>query len=44
MSIQAFPRVAAPAPDFYEDAVMPDKTFQKIRLSDYKGKWVVFFW
>ncbi|MBI4666430.1 MAG: peroxiredoxin [Nitrospinae bacterium] len=31
------------APDFSADAVMPDKTFKQIRLSDYRGKWLVLF-
>ncbi|TDJ50391.1 MAG: peroxiredoxin [Nitrospina sp.] len=35
--------VAKPAPDFEADAVMPDGTFKKIKLSDYKGKYVILF-
>ena len=31
------------APDFTADAVMPDNTFAKISLSDYRGKYVVLF-
>lgn len=33
------------APDFAAQAVMPDGTFQEIKLSDYRGKYVLlFFW
>jgi len=35
--------VSKPAPDFKEQAVMPDNTFAEISLSDYKGKFVVLF-
>jgi len=36
--------VAKPAPDFEAEAVMPDGTFKKIKLSDYKGKkYVILF-
>ena len=35
--------VAKPAPGFEADAVMPDGTFKKIKLSDYKGKYVILF-
>lgn len=31
------------APDFTADAVMPDGTFGKVTLSDYKGKYVALF-
>ena len=31
------------APDFAADAVMADGSFKTIKLSDYKGKWVVLF-
>jgi peroxiredoxin (alkyl hydroperoxide reductase subunit C) len=31
------------APDFKATAVLPDSTFKDIKLSDYKGKWVVLF-
>jgi alkyl hydroperoxide reductase subunit AhpC len=31
------------APDFKAQAVMADGTFKEIKLSDYKGKWVVLF-
>ncbi len=33
------------APDFAAQAVMPDGTFQEVKLSDYRGKYVMlFFW
>jgi alkyl hydroperoxide reductase subunit AhpC len=35
--------VTQPAPDFKADAVMPDGSFKEIRLSEYKGKYVVLF-
>ncbi|MFQ5481281.1 MAG: peroxiredoxin [Nitrospinaceae bacterium] len=35
--------VAQPAPDFTAQAVMPDGGFKEIRLSGYKGKYVVLF-
>ena len=35
--------VAKPAPDFTAQAVMPDGSFKEIKLSDYKGKYVVLF-
>ena len=35
--------VQKPAPGFTAQAVMPDKSFKEISLSDYKGKWVVLF-
>uniref|UniRef100_A0A3Q4AT96 thioredoxin-dependent peroxiredoxin n=1 Tax=Mola mola TaxID=94237 RepID=A0A3Q4AT96_MOLML len=31
------------APDFTAKAVMPDGQFQDLKLSDYRGKYVVFF-
>jgi alkyl hydroperoxide reductase subunit AhpC len=36
-------QVASPAPEFELDGVMPDGSIKKIKLSDYRGKWVVFF-
>jgi alkyl hydroperoxide reductase subunit AhpC len=37
--------VQQPAPDFTAQAVMPNKEFKQIRLSDYKGNYVLlFFW
>jgi len=36
-------RIGKPAPDFKATTVMPDGSFQDVSLSDYKGKWVVFF-
>ena len=35
--------VTNPAPDFKAQAVMPDGSFQELRLSDYKGKHVLLF-
>lgn len=37
--------VNKPAPDFKAQAVMADGSFKEIKLSDYRGKYVVlFFW
>ena len=37
--------VQQPAPDFKAQAVMPDKEFKPVSLSDYKGRYVLlFFW
>ena len=40
--------VGKPAPDFTAPAAFPSEDasdpIQKISLSDYKGKWLVFFW
>lgn len=36
--------IQQPAPGFTCTALMPDKEMQDISLSDYLGKWVVFFW
>lgn len=37
--------VQQPAPDFKAQAVMPNKEFNQISLSDYRGKYVLlFFW
>ena len=38
------PSIQAPAPAFTATALLPNKEFKDISLSDYKGKWVVFFW
>lgn len=35
--------VTREAPDFTAQAVMPNGTFQEVRLSDYRGKYVVLF-
>ncbi len=35
--------VSKPAPDFTAQAVMPDGSFKELKLSDYKGKYVVLF-
>lgn len=34
-------RVGGEAPDFEANAYVAGKGFQQVRLSDYKGKWVV---
>ena len=35
--------VAKPAPNFTAQAVMPDGSFKEIKLSEYKGKYVILF-
>jgi peroxiredoxin (alkyl hydroperoxide reductase subunit C) len=35
--------VTRPAPDFTAQAVMPDNQFREIKLSDFRGKYVVLF-
>ncbi len=35
--------VSRPAPEFEAQAVMPNSSFKQIKLSDYKGKYVVLF-
>ena len=35
--------VAKPAPDFTAQAVMPDGSFKEIKLSEFKGKYVILF-
>ena len=35
--------VSRPAPEFEAQAVMPSGSFKQIKLSDYKGKYVVLF-
>ncbi|CCQ92079.1 Peroxiredoxin-1 [Nitrospina gracilis 3/211] len=35
--------VAKQAPDFTAQAVMPDGSFKEIKLSDYRGKYVILF-
>jgi len=34
-------RVGAEAPDFEASAFIRDEGFRPVRLSDYKGKWIV---
>jgi hypothetical protein len=34
-------KVGGPAPDFEASAYVPNEGFNNIKLSDYKGKWVV---
>jgi len=38
------PSIQFPAPAFTSTALLPSKEFAEISLSDYAGKWVVFFW
>ncbi len=38
------PAIQQAAPQFTVSALMPNKEFKDISLSDYLGKWVVFFW
>ena len=35
--------VTQPAPDFTAQAVMPDNSFAELKLSDYRGKYVILF-
>ncbi len=35
--------VTTEAPDFTAQAVMPDNTFSELKLSSYRGKYVVLF-
>ena len=35
--------VQKPAPDFEATAVFPDGSFKQVKLSDYKGKYVVLY-
>lgn len=35
--------VQQPAPDFKAVAVMKDNSFKEVKLSDYRGKWVVLY-
>jgi peroxiredoxin (alkyl hydroperoxide reductase subunit C) len=35
--------VTKPAPDFAGTAVMPDNSFKELKLSDFRGKYVVLF-
>ncbi len=36
-------QIGQKAPDFAAQALMPDGSFKEVKLSDYKGKWVVLF-
>ncbi len=36
-------RIQAQVPDFTAQAVMPDGSFKELKLSDYRGKYVVLF-
>ena len=36
-------KVGKPAPDVKAQALMPDGSFKEVKLSDYRGKWVVLF-
>ncbi len=42
-SAQEALQVGRKAPAFSTDAFMPDGSFKKLALSDFKGKWVVLF-
>lgn len=43
LSTMSGPRIQQAAPAFTVDALMPNKEFKTISLSDYAGKWVVLF-
>lgn len=36
-------KVGKPVPDFKAQALMPDGSFKEVKLSDFRGKWVVLF-
>lgn len=36
-------QIGEKTPDFKGTAVMPNKEFKEVSLSDYRGKWLVFF-
>ena len=36
-------KIQKEAPDFEAEACMPDGSFKTVKLSDYKGKYVVLF-
>ncbi|MBI4353539.1 MAG: peroxiredoxin [Candidatus Omnitrophica bacterium] len=36
-------QVGSKAPDFSGQALFPDGSFKEVKLSDYKGKWLVLF-
>ena len=36
-------KVGKPVPDIKAQALLPDSSFKEVKLSDYKGKWVVIF-
>ena len=38
------PSIQKLAPNFIAQALLPNKEFKEISLSDYQGKWVIFFW
>lgn len=38
------PSIQQAAPEFTVGALFPNKEFKDLKLSDYRGKWVVFFW
>lgn len=41
---QPLPQIQQQAPAFSQEALLPSKEFGRVSLSDYIGKWVVFFW
>lgn len=36
-------KIGKPAPNVEAQALMPDGSFKQVKLSDYRGKWVVLF-
>ena len=40
-AVRMFARVGGEAPDFEASAFIEGKGFEPIKLSDYKGKWIV---
>lgn len=42
MSSTSYPKIGKPAPDFRGQAVV-NGAFKEVKLSDYKGKYVVLF-
>jgi len=43
IKMSSLPRIQQKAPEFKTSALFPNKEFKDISLSDYLGKWVVFF-
>lgn len=44
LSQHTMPRVQEVVPDFTCTALMPNKEFQDLTMSSFRGKWVVLFW
>lgn len=36
-------QIGQPAPEFYGVAAMPNKRFRELRLTDFRGQWLVLF-